>query len=142
MALMPDLHAQFIRKDTDEPDAPASGVAGYEAFRVVDRRQLSLHIRPAQGECCHWVNYSTLLRMEGGNPAGSSLLLFFTCLAVSIEGRNLNGVADAIAKQRCAFVEAFDLARHTSLNDPFAPFIAHITTFAPGDPVRLKASPK
>ena len=140
MALMPDLHAQFLDTVTSEPDTLGANGDAYEAFRVVDRRQLSLLIRLG-AEAYQWVNYSTLLRMEGKTQtSGSSLVVYFTSLAVSIEGWHLDRIADAIAKHRCAYVEAFDLARHTLLADPFAPFIEHLTTYAPGETVRPKAS--
>ena len=125
---MPDLNAQF------EADP---GQGEYEAFKVVDRRQVSLLLRPLSG-AHHWVSYSTLLRIESADPSGSALLLFFTSLAVSIEGRNLHEVADAIAKGRCSFVEQFDPARHNKPANPHTPLIEHITTYAPEHPVNLK----
>ena len=125
---MPNFHAQF---------QPTSGLTDYDAFKAVDRRQVSLFLRPARN-AYHWVKYATLLRIESSVPAGTSLLLLFTSLAVSIEGRNLNDVAAAIAKERCIFIEQFDPAQHIKPDDPLAPLIEHITVYAPDHPVHLK----
>lgn len=83
----------------EEPDE-------YRAFKAVDRKQRRLLVRPV-GEPCEWVPYQYLLRIVL-DERQTRLALIFTFMGVTISGRNLGQIAEAVADERCDFVQAFD----------------------------------
>ena len=130
------LLAQFERKPsgaTSVPDAVDSD--SYEAFKPVDKRQLRLLIRPAS-DAWEWVTYGYLLRIVADGAAGTRVILVFTFMAVTITGRNLHAIADAIANERCDFIQEFDAKRWQAPTDPKAPFIQSIEFLVDKPPMK------
>jgi hypothetical protein len=120
-----ELLAQFERKSEQEKAAVTSADAEeYEAFSVKDRMQNSLYVR-AVGEPYQWVTYRYLLQTLAA-PSGSRLDLVFSFQLVTITGRNLLPIADAIAKGRCEFVQQFDAKHWPKPKDDSAPFVSSI----------------
>jgi hypothetical protein len=97
----------------------------YEAFKAVDRRQLRLHVRPS-GASWNRLPYSYLLRIVEDGPYGTELVLVYTFAVVVILGRNLQQIAEAIADERCVFVEEWDTERREKPKDDSEPFIESI----------------
>jgi hypothetical protein len=132
-----DSLADFRRKLDIErgivpPENAGSGAEAYEAFHVVDRRQLRLQIQPARGPW-EWLPYGYLLRVMLDGRQGTEIILVFTFLAVIIRGRNLAPLADAISKERCEFVRQFD-AKQWARADDGAPVVEHIEIHADKPP--------
>lgn len=127
---MVDPLEQFRRK---KPAATAVGIAEdradiddgeYRAFHAVDRRQIRLKIRPTLAP---WdrVTYSYLLHMPEDDH-GTYLALVFTYLTVVIKGRNLQELAEAIADERCEFIQAYNPAKWSKPKDVSAAYIERI----------------
>ena len=117
-----ELLAQFER--TSAEATAATDGEQYEAFSVKDRRQLSLYVRPV-GEPYQWVTYRYLLQMLAA-PAGNRLDLVFSFQLITITGRNLLEIGDAISKERCEFLQQFDAKKWPLPKDASAPFIESI----------------
>ena len=83
-----------------------------------------------------WVTYSYLLRIVADGASGTRLTLVFTFMAVTITGRNLFEVGDAIANERCDFIEEFDAKRWAKPTDPKAPFIESIEFLVESPPMQ------
>lgn len=134
-----ELLAQFERKSESEKSALHAGDGeAYEAFAVRDRRQLSLYIRPAS-DPYQWVTYRYLLHMVA-SPSGNRLDLVFSFMLVTLTGRNLLDIGDAISKERCAFIQQYDSGKWPLVKDGSAPFIESIIyrMNAPADAVKEK----
>ena len=57
---------------------------------------------------------------------GTELCLVYTFAVFVILGRNLSGIADAIADERCEFVQEYDADRWPMPTDNSAPFVESI----------------
>jgi hypothetical protein len=123
---MSDPLAQFRREKspTGESSAPI-GSDEYVAFKAVDRRQVRLAIRPTN-HAWERVPYGYLLRVVEDGIYGTELCLVYTFAVFVILGRNLSGIADAIADERCEFVQEFDPSRWEMPTDENAPFVESI----------------
>ena len=123
---MSDPLAQFRRHK-----APVAGAAtptesdDYTAFKAVDRRQIRLAIRPAN-HAWERVPYGYLLRVVEDGTFGTELCLVYTFAVFVILGRNLTMIGDAIADERCEFVQEYDPSRWTMPSDEDAPFVESI----------------
>jgi hypothetical protein len=116
--------SQFQQKSAESKSAVVGEGEQYEAFKVVDRRQLSLHVRPV-GEPLLILKYSYMLYAIAA-PSGRRLDLTFSFMLVTIKGRNLHALADAIGDERCAYLQQFDPATWPALKDESAPLIESI----------------
>ena len=121
-----ELLAQFEQRSSAAKASLAVPVESedYEAFKPVDRRQLSLHIRPV-AEPFLWAKYGYLLYVVAA-PSGRRLDVAFSFALVTITGRNLQEIADAIANERCAFVQQFNPKQWAKPKDDSAPFVETI----------------
>ena len=119
------LLAQFARKteETKEEVAATDGEQ-YEAFKPLNRRQVSLHIRPV-GEPLLAAKYGYLLYVVTA-PSGRRLDVAFSFALVTIKGRNLREIGNAIADEHCAFVQQFDPKQWPKPKDDSAPLIEAI----------------
>ncbi len=121
-----ELLAQFERRSaaaTAEISTPEG--EEYEAFHVFDRKQLALHINVVgepipSGNYSYWL-YSII------SPSGRRLDVAFTFMTVTLKGRNLFPVRDAIANARTPFVQQYDPKRWPKPKDASAPFIEAIS---------------
>ena len=123
---MGDPLAQF-RKDKSpggETVAPFGGDE-YLAFKAVDRRQVRLALRPTS-HAWERVPYGYLLRVVEDGIYGTELCLVYTFAVFVILGRNLSAIADAIADERCEFVQEYDPSRWAMPTDSNAPFVDSI----------------
>ena len=138
---MSDPLAQF-RKDrssTGEPGAPI-GSDEYQAFKAVDRRQMRLAVRPTS-HAWERVPYGYLLRVVEDGIYGTELCLVYTFAVFVILGKNLTAIADAIADERCEFVQEFDPDRWPMPTDQNAPFVESIEVHVQRMPQDSKTSP-
>lgn len=128
---MADPLAQFRNKgpEASKTDGAEVDDGEYRAFKAVDRRQIRLKIRPASGPRDR-VTYSYLLHMPE-DEQGTYLGLVFTFMTVAIKGRNLQEVAEAIAEERCDFIQAYDPAKWPKPKNADAAFIEVIEIQAP-----------
>lgn len=138
---MSDPLAQF-RKDrssTGETGAPI-GSDEYQAFKAVDRRQMRLAVRPTN-HAWERVPYGYLLRVVEDGIYGTELCLVYTFAVFVILGKNLTAIADAIADERCEFVQEFDPDRWPMPTDSNAPFVESIEVHVQRMPQDSKTSP-
>ena len=123
---MSDPLAQFRREKSSSGESSAThGSDDYEAFKAVDRRQVRLAVRPTN-HAWERVPYGYLLRVVEDGIYGTELCLVYTFAVFVILGRNLTGIADAIADERCEFVQEYDESRWPMPTDPNAPFVESI----------------
>ena len=123
---MSDPLAQFRREKSSSGETSAPyGSDEYQAFKAVDRRQFRLAIRPTN-HAWERVPYGYLLRVVEDGVYGTELCLVYTFAVFVILGRNLTGIADAIADERCEFVQEYDESRWPMPTDPNAPFVESI----------------
>jgi len=123
---MSDPLAQFRREKSSSGESSAPyGSDEYQAFKAVDRRQFRLAIRPTN-HAWERVPYGYLLRVVEDGIYGTELCLVYTFAVFVILGRNLTGIADAIADERCEFVQEYDESRWPMPTDPSAPFVESI----------------
>src|ERR1700678_1689313 len=123
---MSDPLAQFRKEKS--PSGESSSPIGsneYQAFKAVDRRQIRLAIRPTN-HAWERVPYGYLLRVVEDGIYGTELCLVYTFAVFVILGRNLTGIADAIADERCEFVQEYDESRWPMPTDPDAAFVESI----------------
>lgn len=97
----------------------------YEAFRKSDKRQFRLKLRPRL-RAWERINYSYLHRILEDGVFGTQIGLVFSFAVVTIRGRNLQSVAEAIDAECCEFIQEFDRERWEMPSDPKAPFIERI----------------
>ena len=123
---MSDPLAQFRKQKspTGESNTPY-GSDDYQAFKAVDRRQVRLALRPTS-HAWERVPYGYLLRVVEDGIYGTELCLVYTFAVFVILGRNLSAIADAIANERCEFVQEYDESRWPMPSDPNAPFVDSI----------------
>lgn len=138
---MADIFEQFESKprvarsagrDGDEENA--GDPRAYVAFRSVDRPRVRLKIRPvgfAWERLPNRLPNRLLLRIMENRNAGTDIVLVYSFLGVTIKGRNLQPMADAIEMERCLFIQEFDSRLHDKPADPAAPYIEKITIHAP-----------
>ncbi len=125
MPLDDELLAQFEKKsEAGKAEVLAGDGEEYEAFDVKDRRLLNLYVRPI-ADPYQWVSYRYLLHSVAA-PDGTRLDLVFSFLLITITGRNLLVIGDAIAKERCGFLQQFDVEKWPRPKDTSAPFIETI----------------
>jgi hypothetical protein len=123
---MNDPLAQFRRdKGSSGESSTPYGSDDYEAFKAVDRRQIRLAVRPTN-HAWERVPYGYLLRVVEDGIYGTELCLVYTFAVFVILGRNLSGIADAIADERCEFVQEYDPSRWAMPTDEKAPFVESI----------------
>ena len=120
-----ELLAQFERKESEKATLASTDAEQYEAFRVVDRRQLSLHLRPI-GEPYLRAQYKYLLYVVEA-PSGTRLEVVFSFGIVTVKGRHLREIADAINNERCAYVQQFDAKQWPKPKDGSAPFVESLS---------------
>ena len=123
---MSDPLAQFRKEKS--PSGESSSPIGsdeYQAFKAVDRRQMRLAVRPTN-HAWERVPYGYLLRVVEDGIYGTELCLVYTFAVFVILGRNLTTIADAIADERCEFVQEYDESRWPMPSDPNAPFVESI----------------
>ena len=113
---MPDILEQFTHKPAVAEHDPRA----YVAYKSVDRRQVRLKIRPAL-QAWERVPYSYLLRIVENSEYGTELGLVYTFMVVTVAGRNLQAIADAIETENCDFIQAFDPVRFDVPTDHAAP---------------------
>lgn len=87
-----------------------TGSEPYEAFKAVNRRQLRIHFRRI-GEPGERMTYGYLHRIVDDGGPYEQLALVFMFAVVTLRGRNLYPVAEAIAEERCEWVQQWDSAR-------------------------------
>lgn len=102
----------------------------HRAYKSVDRPRVRLKIRPVSFAWERLPNRLLLRLMENKNN-GTDIVLVYSFLGVTIKGRNLQPVAEAIENERCLFTQEFDPARHDKVTDKSAPYIEKITIHAP-----------
>jgi hypothetical protein len=141
----PNDLSQFRRRPVQEPVRPTPSVSPteggddggestpeiYEAFKTVNRRQITLEIRTT-GKAWEWISYGYLLNVVGDAPFFKRIVLVFTFMGVEIVGRNLRPVAAAIARQNCESIQQFDAGQWPLPTNPEAPVIDKIE-FKPVD---------
>ena len=124
---MPDeqerLLAQFQKKTTERPSVTAADYDDglYHAFKAVDRKQRRLLVRPV-GAASEWVTYQYLLRIVL-DPKATKLALIFSFMVITITGRNLFQLAEAVADERCDRIEVFDPKKWLKPTDAQAAFV-------------------
>jgi hypothetical protein len=96
----------------------------YQAFKVVDREQPRLRLRPVW-RAWERLSYGHLWRILE-NGTGTQIGLIFSFAAVIIKGKNLQTVADAIDQHRCEFVQEYDKDLWDMPTDASVPFIESI----------------
>ena len=135
---MNDPLAQFRKQkgSAGEADTP-HGSNDYQAFKAVDRRQIRLALRPTN-HAWERVPYGYLLRVVEDGIYGTELCLVYTFAVFVILGRNLTGIADAIADERCEFVQEYDESRWPMPSDPDAAFVESIDVHV----LKLASEPK
>ena len=102
----------------------------YLAYRSVDRPRVRLKIRPVSFAWERLPN-RMLLRIMENKGLGTDIVLVYSFLGVTIKGRNLQPVAEAIENERCLFIQEFDPKRHDKPADTAAPYIEKITMHSP-----------
>ena len=122
---MADILDQFEEKRKSQIEAARE----YLAFKALDKRQFRLRVRPA-ADVWDRLPYRMLLRIMEKGKSGTSLVLVYSFMAVQLEGKNLGPVADAVEREVCDFIEAFDPLRHDKPEDAAAPFIEKIILHA------------
>lgn len=121
-----DLLEQLRGKGTGEKILAGPARVQYEAFKVSDRRQIRLKVRPAL-RAWERMSYGYLQHITEDGIYGTQLGIVYTFSVVVIKGRNLKPIIDAIDAETCEFVQAFDPHRWDMPSDPKAPFIESIT---------------
>jgi hypothetical protein len=109
----------------------------YLAFKAVDRKQRRLLIKTV-GTPSEWVTYQYLLRIVI-DPTATQIVLIFSFMGITITGRNLWLMADAIAEDRCDYIQQFDPQKWEKPTDAAAAYvesIAFVTDRAPGENAR------
>lgn len=84
--------------------------------------------------------YGYLLRVVEDGIYGTELCLVYTFAVFVILGRNLTGIADAIAEERCEFVQEYDADRWSMPTDQSAPFVESIEVHVQRLPQEPKSS--
>ncbi|HVT11818.1 MAG TPA: hypothetical protein VHE55_06095 [Fimbriimonadaceae bacterium] len=123
-----DPLGEFRRNTKIEQRNDGDSSSDYQAFKVVDRRQIRLQIRPAN-KAWERLPYGYLLRVVEDGLYGTEVCLVFTFMVVVILGRNLRGLGEAIGEERCEFVEQLDEERFEKPADAKAPLIESITIY-------------
>lgn len=118
------LLAQFQRKNEETAKPPQDDDGVYHAYKAVDRKQRRLLIRPVS-TAWEWATYQYLLRVVV-DPTGRRLALIFSFMAITLKGRNLVQIAEAVADERCDFIQQFDGKRWQEPADQQAAFVESI----------------
>jgi hypothetical protein len=107
------LLTRFEKKSDERPvwsiSADYADDDAYHAYKAVDRKQRRLLVKPV-GSPCEWLTYQYLLRVVL-DPKQTHLALIFRFMAITMSGRKLGPVAEAVADERCDFLEQFDPTR-------------------------------
>lgn len=134
---MADVLEQFEKKprlvkneSTSDGEDNGGDPRAYLAYRSVDRPRVRLKIRPVSFAWERLPNRMLLRIMENKN-SGQDLVLVYSFLGVTIKGRNLQPVAEAIEMERCLFIQEFDPKLHDKPVDASAPFIEKIIMHSP-----------
>lgn len=131
----PDVTRETTRED-EENEEPSA--AGYQPFRVADRKRERLSVWPVSGRRERFT-YRYLLRIVQDRREATEVILIFTFAVVIIRGRNLQGIADAIDRERCVFVQQFDYARWGEPVAKGEPVVASIEVVAEKPPAQVMA---
>ena len=97
----------------------------YEAFAAKDK-VVRLDIRCASG-LAHAVAYNYLLNVSYNRHTYAEIFLTVSGLTVTIKGRALRPVVDALKYQTCEFVQEFDPGEFLTPSDANAPYIESLT---------------
>lgn len=123
---------KFRRRTFESPSLPTGnvptypGTTQYEAFKVVNKRQTRLKVRPFM-RAWERVTYAYLLRIVEDGIYGTEIALVFTFCVIVIRGRNLQPLAEALDAECCEFIQQFDPTQWKMPTDKNAPFIENIT---------------
>lgn len=123
-----DRLARYRKTETaaERPQASTASADDYEhylAFKAVDRAQRRLLIKPV-GAAQEFLPFHYLLRVVL-DPKQARLALIFSFMAVTLTGRNLGPIAEAVASEHCEFIEQFD-SKQWKRPAPDAPIIETI----------------
>lgn len=101
----------------------------YVAYQTGEEKRVRLKICPAMQ---YWrrLPYALLSEMGENGIAGTELILGFPRNLIIVKGTNLKPIADAIAEERCEWIQAFDDRRHRLPADLTLPFIGLISILA------------
>ena len=100
----------------------------YKAYGGGKSTHHRLQLRP-KDSAWERLSYSILFRMLEGKLDGKIIVLMYyhSVAVVTIQGRNLQPIADAIGRNSCDFIQEFDPERWDYPADHNAPFIESIT---------------
>ncbi len=121
-----DLLDQFRGKPSGDKVLHGPPRVVYEAFKVGDRRQIRLKIRPAR-RAWERMSYGYLQHITEDGIYGTQLGLVYSFSVVVIKGQNLQALVDAIDTETCECLQQFDADRWERPSDPKATIIDSIT---------------
>jgi len=106
--------------------APLAVREPYKAFATKDKLRV-IDIRINKDGMAHAPGYTYLTNLTYTRPEYDKVLLTLSRMLVTIEGRNLRPIVDAIKLHTCEFIQEFDAQEFDTPTDDKAPFVESIT---------------